>query len=248
MASTKRSRKRQRKPLGRRFWLVFWLLALTSVVVIGLTQSSLTQIAYVRVTAPESDDWDRLRGILSSLNEKPVLTISSYNVERLVESNPRVAHSTFSANLFGRARLAVAYRTPLALVDSDPGWGVDETGFIFPVAGRQAAVVRLRINVHDLTPNLTLADSSGLHELLQVVKKLQVELKKLGGIVAFDSNGRLCFNVVDGFEVVFGSPDRLEEKMAVLGTVLAADPELAKSDAIVNLVEPSAPMIKRLGE
>lgn len=248
MASRNRNRKVVRRSLGRKFWWSFWLVALAVVIAVGLVESSLTQIVFARVTASQPGDWDRIRGILKSIDGRPALTISAYRVEQLVESDPRVAKAEFSANLFGRSRLSVAYRVPVALLATDPRFGIDETGFVFRLSEAESANVAVAINLQDYSPNLTLADPSEVYEALILAQNFQVEGKKLGGIVAFDAGGRLCFNVRNGAVVVFGSVDRLEEKLRVLESAIRADPGVLSRQATLNLVEPDAPKIQRFIE
>jgi hypothetical protein len=208
----------------------------------------MTQIAFARVTSSHPDDWDRIRQILKSIDGQPALTISAYKVERLVESDPRVARSEFSANIFGRARLSVSYRVPVALLATDPSFGIDETGFIFRLSAAESAKVPIAINLQDFSPNLALADPSEVHEALILAKNFQVGGKKLGGIVAFDAGGRLCFNVRTGAVVVFGSVDRLEEKLRVLESAIRAEPGVLNTQSTLNLIEPDAPTIQRFIE
>lgn len=246
MGSKRRGRRRTR--LSRGFWYVFWLTALSTVIVVGLYTSSLTQIVSVRVVSSKSDDWERLRAIVKAHETKPAVTISAYEIERKIESDPRVFESEFSANVFGRARVRVKYREPIALLASDPSYGIDIRGHIFPVSNAESKLLALRIKVQDFSPNLTVADPSPLREAVVLARKLQVAPVKLAGIIATDASGRLTLAVPDGLQIVFGSATRLDEKLKALEAALSADAQLVRSNAVLNLVEPTAPAIKRLNE
>ncbi|MCH8273205.1 MAG: hypothetical protein IH851_00240 [Armatimonadetes bacterium] len=246
MASRKRRRRRRGAGQNRRpLWTLFWSLAFLSTAGIGLFQSDLTQIAVVRIEGAAPDDRTRLEEILRGIRGVPAFRIDSADVERQVESSRRVLSGRFRTNVFGRARLTVEYRRPVASLSGAPGLAVDGDGYVFEYRRAGALPLALDLPGRDLAPVLGLCDPSRLRPAARLAGKLQEEGVELKGTVFLDASGRLCLNSGKVLLVVFGSGDRLAEKVAVLRRSLNDDPGLPESATEINLVEPEAAMIMR---
>lgn len=244
MASRRGRRRRHQFLFVREFWLYLSIALFLGVLVYGLWSSPLTSVTTARIIGHRSDDVERLKRILLSLETKPALQIHKSVVERRVEANPAVLTSQFSANVFGRCTLAVTYRTPVATVSGDDGLALDAAGFVFPL-DRARSTPPFSVNVQDAAVYLTISDGSHVPAAARLAEKLQVLAGKLKGRIEVDAAGRLNLQAPGGAKVVFGDGDRLDAKVRVLTELAASNPAILQQSVIVNLVEPDIPTVER---
>ena len=220
-------------------WTVVWGLAFLAVTCAGLWFSDITRVQIIRVDAKELADQSRIRRILEKIDGEPALRVRPRDIERLVDQNPQVMVSSFYRNAFGRARLKVAYRQPVATYGDHQE--VDENGEIFASLPGTPPNLAIMANVQVMTAYLTICDPSPLRIAARLAKKLQVFVPELAGNIAFDSRGGISFKSGD-LLVEFGDGGRLQDKVDLLRKALDQHPELLEHKARLNLVDPDNPM------
>jgi hypothetical protein len=220
-------------------WTFFWGLAFLAVTGAGLWLSDITRIQIVRVDAKELADQPRIERILEKIEGKPALRVRPHEIESFVDRNPQVRMSTFYRNAFGRARLKVDYRQPVATYGASQE--VDEDGEIFASLPGTPPNLAIQANVQVMTAYLTICDPSPLRIAARLAKKLQVLVPELAGNIAFDARGGISFNSGD-LLVEFGDGGRLQDKVDLLRKALDQHPELLEHKARLNLVDPDNPM------
>src|SRR5687768_8190292 len=115
MASRKRAkRKVDLWPIWRGLWLCSFIVSLIT----GFVTSSLTAPTKVKVTGASKDQEAEIRRRLATIEHKPSLLIDSGALEASVLRAPGIKSALFRSNVFGRARLAIQNREPVALIDS----------------------------------------------------------------------------------------------------------------------------------
>jgi hypothetical protein len=141
--------------------------------------------------------------------------------------------------VFGRARLQVEYREPVAILGEKDA--VDEAGIVFPLHSRKAPNLQISSKVEDFSTILTISDSSPLNRLARVAKKLQVSLPKLAGTLEIDDRERITLQIED-LAVEFGDTSSLDEKVNVLVSTLREDPQRPAQGGRIILVDPENPV------
>src|SRR5579862_1088197 len=107
----KRKRKRTRIKPGP--VLAFALLV---VLVSGFAYSPLTSVNKVSVIGVNAEDRPEIQDVLSRLNRIPWLIVNDRWVETRVQHIEAIDHANYSQNIFGRGRLQISYRVPVARV------------------------------------------------------------------------------------------------------------------------------------
>src|SRR5688572_7770379 len=152
MASRKRAkRKVDRWPMWRGLWLSSLIVSLIS----GFVASPLTSPMKVKVTGASKDQEAEIRRQLATIEHKPGLLIDSGALEASVLQAPGIKSSSFRSNVFGRARLAIKNREPVALID--PKTAVDESGRPFPIGSKKTPNLQISPNVKDFNTIITIS-------------------------------------------------------------------------------------------
>src|SRR4051812_42181857 len=116
----KRKRKRTRIKPGP-----FLVLAGGVVFIRGVFYSPLTSLSRATVVGAKPMDQPRIDEILSGLNKIPCVMVNRRWVETRVQQIESVDHAIYSQNVFGRGRLEVFYRNPVAKVKGKDTIGMD---------------------------------------------------------------------------------------------------------------------------
>lgn len=216
------------------------MIALALICFIGIRNSRLTQLSQVTIESNSESDVARLQSIVKQYENVPAMQIPEDKIEIAIRKNLQVKEVEFSANVFGRGNLKVSYRKPVARLASAPRFCIDGEGYLFPYRGLMPNLV-ITANMQQMRPILCLSDQSELSDLSQLASKLQVQQPKLAGNLDLDASGRLFFQVTGSARIVFGRGDRLEDKIAVLSKLIAADSGILENAKEINLVEPQEP-------
>lgn len=242
-----RSRRRRARRIRLRlpiapFPLV--LIALLGVLAGGLLTSEMTKIRVLRVSGVPEWDRERITSLLRAYEGVPALRINPLQVERQVEWHAAVLRAEFRRNIFGRARLKVVYRQPVAWFErGENRLAVSADGAVFPLTGEPPSL-SLDPKVIETRPNLSIFDTRRLGGLLELAGKVQQKLPSLRGKLRLLASGGLALTAADGARIEFGDRERLDEKVSALGRVLEQHPELLRRAQTVNLVVPERPAVR----
>lgn len=220
------------------------LIVFAVVLLVGVYTSPLTKIRVLRVDGVPSWDRERVRALLRAYEDVPALRINPLQVEREVESHPAVLRSDFRRNVFGRARLEVAYHRAIASFErSGSKFGISASGAVFPLSGR-APNLTVEEKLMETHPNLSVFDRRRLGGVLDLAAKVQQKLPSLRGKLSLLASGGLALTTAEGARVEFGDRERLDEKVSVLARALEQNPNLLRQARTVNLVVPSRPSVR----
>ncbi|MBV6457534.1 MAG: hypothetical protein HONBIEJF_00647 [Fimbriimonadaceae bacterium] len=235
MPATRKKRK-VRRPVAWGNWLWVAFFACTAV---GLAASPLTAIRVVRVSGAAAADRGRLTTLLQSLDGKAAAQVNPRGIETLAMAGPSVDNADFSRNIFGRGRLEVRRRMPVAIVANRRGTLLDGTGQMFPgIPPEGMPRVFLSANTLNLQATLSAAWESGrIAELCGDLR--QLPLRNVTLDVAAD--GLMKLRLADGAVVVLGSTHQMKEKLTKLTSLIQQRPGLLDTVAEVNLTLPERP-------
>lgn len=229
--SAKKSTKRRRDAE----WMWFWAAAFGIVLAAAAFLSPLTRITVVRVTGAAPHDQARIEAALRTLAKTPALRVDTEAFEASLIT-PEVRSASLQTNAFGRARLSLVYRNPVA---SMPGrLAVDGMGNVFPLGERLAPNLQISQKLEDFSTILTISDPSPLRRLARLAEKLQVSMPKLAGTLEIDDKESLCLRV-DGLVVEFGDTSQLDRKVQVLADLFQEEPQRAAEGGRIILVDPN---------
>jgi len=233
MASRKRAKKRPARSRAVE-WMALWIVAFLAVLIAALVASPLTRLTIVRVSGAAAHDRAWISASLHDVSRTPALLIDVGSLEsRLLRSGVRSA--SFRRNVFGRARLTLNYRNPVAKMRD--GRAVDEIGTVFFLGERLPPNLQISTKVEDFSTILTISDPSPLRKLARLAKKLQVSMPKLAGTLEIDDKEGLSLSI-DGLVVEFGDTSRLDRKVQVLADLFREDPQRAAKGGRIILVDP----------
>lgn len=213
------ARRRRKKgsalPMG-------WGLAFVFVVALGgsLYASPLTSVRVVRVYGSQSWHRDAIRETLAELEGRAAALSSQAKIERDIEATSAVERARFSRNIFGRGRLALEYRVPVARLADAPDTLLDASSVLFQ--NPEAAGPKLAIKVERIGSNLAFSSPFRLGDLVLLATKMQVRSPNVQGTLAIESSGGLFLTASSGLKVRFGTPDDLDAKLARLNRLIAA--------------------------
>lgn len=233
MASKKRAKKKPARSRSTE-WMIFWMAVFVVVMLSALFASPLTRLTVVRVGGAARHDQGRIRAALQAVSQTPALQIGAGDLESRLLS-PAVQSVSFRTNVFGRARLRLDYRRPVATMPG--GRAVDEIGNVFLLGERLPPNLQISRKVEDFNTILTISDPSPIRRLARLAKKLQVSMPKLAGTLEIDDREGLSLRI-DGLVVEFGDTSRLDRKVQVLAELFREDPQRAAKGGRIILVDP----------
>jgi cell division septal protein FtsQ len=215
--------------------LALWIATFLCILVVGLLRSPLTKLSVVRVSGAAEASRAEIRRKLETIADSPWGEVSARKVERMFELDPTVKRATFRANLFGRGRLKLTQRKPVAKLQD--GNVIDETGQAFSVRDDSLLNLQISAKVEDFSTILTITDPSPLTRLARVAKKIQDLLPKLAGSLYFDVREGISLRS-EGLVVEFGDTSNLDRKVQVLAAKLGEDPKLPSRGGRIVVVDP----------
>src|ERR1044072_9499985 len=107
------------------------VLALIVVVVSGMMYSPISRLTKYQVIGVHPVDRPVIDAIVGRLDKVPWLKVNGKQIESSVMQIQGIEAAEYSQNIFGRGRLTVKYRTPIASVRSNRKIGMDARGVLF---------------------------------------------------------------------------------------------------------------------
>ena len=234
-------RRRKRKAIN---WGPILTVLLIGNLLAGMFYSQITSIVKVRVEGSEPDDEHRVRALLQRFHSQPALQVNKRAVESALQNRAAVAKAELTRNIFGRARVHLTYRRPVAKVARMNGTALSRDGVLFQTNADLAGLPLLILPDEALNPSLTIAGPWRPAE----VGGLASELANFSGPQVVEisvlANGGLCLNIGSKFAVELGLPESLDEKIDYLRRQLENDPALLVSGQTLNLVSLDRPALR----
>jgi cell division septal protein FtsQ len=183
----KRKRKRTRIRIGP-----FLVLAVIAVFISGIFYSPLTSLNKVIVVGARPAHVNAIEAILSDkVNVKniPWARMNPRWVETQVQRIQAVDHADYSQNIFGRGRLEVFYRVPIARIRAEEKIGMDANGVMFktddlpvelPLVVRSDTAKDLPVSIMSGFPSKKVADLAVMARKMKPAEKLTISFDKAG--------------------------------------------------------------------
>lgn len=239
-----RKRKKRRSIAWERLLAV---LALGNIGV-GLLFSPATAATKVVISGGDATDSRFLFTACQSLKGTPCLRVDPFLLEDRILTNQKIKKADLSRNLFGRARLNLTYRTPVALVAgskqvllADDGRLVDWGG----AAKVDSFPVVVNLPAEALRAQVGVSGSWDSRSVARVCVLARTTGKDQHTEVMVESTGKVSLNLPGGYRAVLGFPDDLDEKFRRLAELMGTH-QRSQNRYEFNLTMPSRPVIKRL--
>ncbi len=204
----------------------------------GIYESELTAITLVRVQGVPPDDQQRIASVLRRMERVPALQVDADEIESAIATTRRVRRVVLTRNVFGRARVSVEYREPVARWSGAEDVGVDVWGVAFRTPQAKQCRLVIQVKKEDIEADLGITTASPLAIMAKVAKKVQEKLPNLNAVLLLDPEGRLCLNMEEGSRVILGNDSRLDEKLERLKVAWQEDPQIFAHSLEINVVEP----------
>ncbi|MEO7454346.1 MAG: hypothetical protein ABIV13_06245 [Fimbriimonadales bacterium] len=234
------SKKRAKRSVDRsQMWRGIWLAALLASILVGIAASPLTSPQVVRVSGAAKHQEPAISAALRSVGGKPSLLIQAGDLESQLLRMPDLKAASFRSNIFGRARLALQCREPVAVVQGN--LAIDAAGTVFSMGSRKPPNLHISSNVKDFSTIITISDASPLNRLCRVAKKIKESLPNVVGTVEIDDKERIRLRI-EGLVVEFGDTSDLDKKIDILDRALKENPQRAQEGGSIILVDPEDPV------
>lgn len=230
-----------KSPRRRVHWPRMLALLVVVNVALGLTLSPVTAIRTARVIGAPADDEARLRQLFADVRQTPALRLNRTAFESRVLERDDLRSVRLTHNLFGSAVLRVEPRRAVARLAGHAGSWLDAEGEVYRGVGRPALP---EVTLASLSPVATpaLVGSGPTRAAADLCRLIPKTLDPSSSRVQVDRAGVLSLSTGKGLRIVFGSSERLPEKLNVLGRALAQRPSLVREAETINLTAPDQPV------
>lgn len=232
------SSNRRRKNRSIRWATWFWTGFIVSTMV-GFYASPITALRKVRVVGADPADRERVSLMLQSVQGRAAGLIFPRRVESLALANTAIADADFSRNVFGRGRLVLKPRVPVAAIRNRAGLLIDRQGQIFsgtPPSG----LLWLRVPDSALNVQASFGASWEASRMAGICSEIaQSSLPVTMVAVAVD--GGIELQLEQGCKAILGSSNQATEKLTKLSALVQQRPDLLKAASEVNLTVPDRP-------
>lgn len=242
MASRKRKPKAAKQSRLPRLSFVgwLWLLALLNLIA-GVMFSASTAPTRVVATGMRETDRGPVEKILSSYVKTPWSRLNVNEIRSRLSRADWVESAEFSPNIFGRATVHLTYRVPVAKLDIERPVYLDKSGSLY-YDSLDYDVKKIKIPSEYMDESLTIVGDWPRSGIIDAIEELGGQLPQLDYSLELDAKSVLSLHIVDGPNVILGSPRKMDEKIKNLGKILS-DPESGvDKNSRLNLMVPDRPM------
>ena len=221
-------------------WGPIFAVILAANMVLALLFSPLTALRKVRVEG--APDWDqtRLEGLMSRLKGVPCAMINPYRVESDAMQEPQVRSARFARNLFGSAVLEVGYRQPVAVLADERGVAISIEGVPFECRHLPDGLPVVKIDGEKPIGMRTIAETWPVVPVARLAVKASILFRGEPLSIELGKGNAVCLNMGAG-QVILGSCNDIDAKLAALEKLLAQKPALLSEVQSLNLSVPTSP-------
>jgi cell division septal protein FtsQ len=221
-------------------WGPVFALLLAVNLTLALLFSPLTAIRRVRIEGAPDWDRDRLESLVQGLKGVPCAQINAYRVESDAMQEPQVRSAHFARNLFGSAVLEVGYRQPVAVLAGEPGVAISIEGVPFQSGHLPPDLPVVKIDGEGPVGMRTLAETWPVVSVARLAVKAGIIFRGQSLSIELGKGNSVCLNMGAG-QVVLGSCNDIDAKLAALEKLLAQKPALLSEVQSLNLSVPTSP-------
>lgn len=221
---------------------IIWLTVGLNLAV-GFFTSSITAARTVKVVGALSFDTYRIESELSKLRAVPWARVDQPVVEEKLLFSPEVAAIDLRRNIFGRGRLEMTYRVPVARIDGRTDVALSDDGITFRTRQKIEGLPTVVLQDNE-RPVATFLGRSPLGKVALLCAAVTSRKSLQGATIEVFSTGSVCLNFRGAARIDFGAIDELESKLKALDKILERDPDLIKRVVELNLMAPDRPAMR----
>jgi len=227
-------------------WSATFAVLLVVNIAAGAWLSPITSIRKLRVEGVSEGRRGTFVRYAQLLKGRPALNLDPRQFESTILKDTAVENAEFRRSPFGSANLKVTYRRPIARIMGAGGAVLGRDGVLFKVETSNLNIPTLELHPSSLNPSLTILGPWPGRDIARLIQGLPPKLSQKELKVVVDSEGAVCLNITQAARIVWGSADRLDEKLKALESLLSERPTLLDNVKELNLTEPSRPAFKPL--
>ncbi|NLL17770.1 MAG: FtsQ-type POTRA domain-containing protein [Clostridia bacterium] len=224
MVAKRRLRRVKRKPRRPVFRILF-LIILGSLSLFYFIQSPFWEVETVMT---EGNEFVSEEELIRLADIPPALNIFKVDLNRSKENillHPLVKNVELTRKLPRQILITIEERTPVALLPSTEGFcQVDEQGYILrhvPAVSDVDLPLITGLALEKSHPGYQIT-SPQLEEAIKLVTLFTPALKEQVAEIDLSHDDTIYLHTVEGIQVNFGNAERVEEKAALMGEILAA--------------------------
>lgn len=247
-AKRKRTLRPKRRSVNRGKQLLWFLLVAN--VVAGVFFSPATAVRKVRVVGVGAEHTALLDEVTAEWDSTPWVRLPLTRSRYKILQTPEFRDVRIESNPFGRALITLTPREAVAWLDREPVMYLDSEGVLFSKSvpfDQEAGFgpeIELVLSSFPTEPSATIVQHWEGGIIANLCEKLNSALPKVAFQVQLDELGAIILRHGDGREILFGSSDRLDEKLAKLIEIAGPTGELPDDIQVLNLVEPDRPAVR----
>ncbi len=230
-------KRRKRFPIVSLLWASF-----AGLVGVSLYYSPSTALRKVTIVGAQVPYHPYIRTSIKKVAGVPALQISSIAMEGKILATSAVESAKFSRNVFGRAKLLISYRTPVAQFESNKELFLDKSGTVFRSLSPVSNLPQIDLYEGGLRSTLTqtgLWPSRRIAWLAKESKKYDFGMRS---VIEVQASGAVSLITNSRVTIRLGSSYDFESKLETLDRLIGESPDIWKRVKAINLVVPERPL------
>lgn len=246
-APVKRKRRRVRRNWNAKG--ILWILVIVNIG-LGIGLSSVTGLRSVEVSGANSNQIPDIEKRLQVFRLVPWVQQSRAAMATAILADNRIASASVVSNIFGRGKVVVTNRVPVAKVfreikegQTQPNWEtyLDSNGVLYRGDSSEEVMPQLKLPLSTNQVNLSIGAAWPLPSVAKVVTRVSTVLSELPSTLVLDDQSVLSLEVAAGPKIILGTDDDLDRKFEVLERAFRDDADRMKRVKVVNVSAPDRP-------
>ena len=230
-------RRRNRVPVVGFLWTMFFVLLAAS-----LYFSPATALSKVTVVGAQTPYQPYIRNSIKKFVGIPALQISPIAVEGKIQATSAVESASFTRNVFGRAKLIIKYRTPVAQFQSNRELFLDSSGTIFKSLAPTQNLPQIDLYKGGLRSTLTQTGLWPSRRIAWLAKESKKYDFGTASVLEVQASGAVSLITNSRVTIRLGSSYDFENKLKTLDRLIRESPDIWKRAKAINLVVPERPL------
>ena len=227
------ARKRSRRGIA---WDTVLGVLFAANIFAGLYASRLTSLIKIRVEGALPEDQTRIKGILERTHSKPALQLDRLATESAILAKSEVATAEMTRNIFGRARVAVTYRQPVAATTGRKGMAMSRDGVVFQTLQPLNGLPKVLLPEFAMSPVVGVVGPWRYREIAHLASLVKPVNDRAIVEIEATKDGGLCLNIGSKFAVELGLPEALDAKVEYLSKQIENDPAILTKGQTLILI------------
>jgi len=202
------------------------------------------------VTGANSSQVPEIEKRLQVFRMVPWVQQSRASMATAILADNRIESASVVSNIFGRGKVVVTNRVPVAKVfreikegQTPPNWEtyLDKSGVLYRGNSSEEVVPQLKLPTSTSQVNLAIGAAWPLPSVAKVVTRVSTVLSELPSTLVLDDQSVLSLEITAGPKIILGTDDDLDRKFEVLQRAFRDDADRMKRVKVVNVSAPDRP-------